>query len=439
MTCEGCNEEFDNDSILKHIAKIPSCKKKYGDRFEIMKKEKRNATYKKYRKNAKRESWDEETKEMAEFAKELDIPESPFNWNHALKCEGCGENFLHDRFFKHVSHTESCKAIYGKRYDAMKKEKKAMVDKMSYKRNKEKSKEQMKSYAQNNAKKISERKSKKYYEVKMKNFVESKKSFFEKDFLIWKKCRLRDYEKFLKSAENEEMHLSLGKMRVKVEEFVQKHQANIENILNEAKELTEAEAHRKVIPKVIDAYSTKKIYVAEMQELDKEFEELAKKLNEKLSCYDCAMSDRSKCTTCQGPNWWKKWIRPRPIVHEDLAPNVEKSEQKERSEVAKDSSLLGNKTKPIIRKTKKVAFTRKDPKKNALEESDDDFLPSKRYNVEKSEQKKKLEVAENLSIPGIKTKPIIRKRKKVNFTMKDLKKDAEEESDDDFLPSKRFK
>ena len=98
--CEGCEEEFEDDNFLRHISKNKACKEKYGERFEEMKKEKKKLVKKKCLKNAKRQSWNEQAKELSEE------PDS-------LKCEGCGENFLHDRFFKHVSHTKSCKEVYG--------------------------------------------------------------------------------------------------------------------------------------------------------------------------------------------------------------------------------------------------------------------------------------------------------------------------------------
>ena len=56
QVCEGCNQKFEIDSLLKHIAGKKSCKEKYGDeKFEKMKKEKRKMGNKKWREKTQRE------------------------------------------------------------------------------------------------------------------------------------------------------------------------------------------------------------------------------------------------------------------------------------------------------------------------------------------------------------------------------------------------
>lgn len=40
FTCESCNKNFDQATLLKHIGKKVECKKYYGPRFMEMKKEK---------------------------------------------------------------------------------------------------------------------------------------------------------------------------------------------------------------------------------------------------------------------------------------------------------------------------------------------------------------------------------------------------------------
>ena len=40
-----------------------------------------------------------------------------------IKCEGCDQILKTNTFFKHASHSQKCKAVYGERLEVMKKEK----------------------------------------------------------------------------------------------------------------------------------------------------------------------------------------------------------------------------------------------------------------------------------------------------------------------------
>ena len=51
VNCENCNENFDQQTLLKHIAKKVECKNYYGQRFIEMKKEKNRNRVNKHRTN----------------------------------------------------------------------------------------------------------------------------------------------------------------------------------------------------------------------------------------------------------------------------------------------------------------------------------------------------------------------------------------------------
>ena len=73
--------------------------------------------------------------------------------------------------------------------------------------------------------------------------------------------------------------------------------------------------------------------------------------------------------------------------------------------------------------------------KSATKLTPDDPIkaPMSKKSKEKIDMTKKLTEEEDSSPCKIKKKPIIRKRKKITFTMKQLENEAEEDSDEDFV------
>ena len=348
-----------------------------------MKKEKRQATYKKCRQNAKRDNWKEEARQMSREAESMEIPESAFDYSYALKCEGCDEPFLTHTFFKHVSHSDSCKAVYGDRFTAMKKEKKAELNKITYKRNKEHFQKQKKDYDKKNAEKISERNSKKYEEKKcqsvlqkqaeekerklknLKNDLDNQKSRVRRYVKIWKHCRLSDCKRFLAKAKSNEI---VQEMEVKIEELCQKYETKIEITFENAKGLCEKDEKeaRKLMKDLVSSFYGGE-FINDILKLDKEFEEVAMNLNDYLRCFECARSELP-CPKCYRP----PSPEPTKKVNEKIPKMTKKPAQKENT----TSSQI--KEKPMIRKRKRIDFTMKDLENEAEAASDDDFVVTKK-------------------------------------------------------------
>ena len=116
-----------------------------------------------------------------------------------------------------------------------------------------------------------------------------------------------------------------------------------------------------------------------------EFEDIAKNLNDILSCFVCAKMDRPPCSNCF------KLPEKKVKIKDNNAGNTSDFPIK-----APMSEKLKEKISKMLKKTSK------------------DTSPCK-----------------------IKQKPIIRKRKKINITMKELENDAEDDSDEDFVVTKK--
>ena len=323
-----------------------------------MKTEKKKSVKKKCLQKAKQKNWNEEAKELCK---------------DALKCEGCGENFLLDNFLKHVSHKKPCKEVYGDRFDAMKREKKTVHKKMNNEKAKEKSQDKKKA----------------------NEIISIWKSRIKLPVRLWKKIRLEDHEKFKAFAGNEDNELNqmLKTMKAKVENHFEIHHEKIESALDKNKGLSEEDAKQNV-HELKTFYLTDKKFRSECQEVDKEFEEIAKKLNDEFSCFDCA------------------------VIHHQCLECFKKSRQRERK--------LENKN-PDVGK----------PNKDNLS------LPTGLAGIKMTEKRKeklnkmiKTSTEEDSSDCQIKQKPLIRKRKKVDFTMEDLDNAAEDQSDEDFVAKK---
>ena len=356
--CEGCKEEFEDDTILKHITKSKPCKEKYGERFEEMKKERRKLVKEKFLKNTNRHRWNEQAKELTGEDAVLDD----------LKCEGCGENFLHDRFFKHVSHTKSCKEVYGDRFEAMKKEKRSFIDAMKNKRRKEKNQDKKKA----------------------NEIFAIWKSQIKLPVRLWKKIRLEDHEKFKAFAgdEDDELNQMLKSMKAKVENHFQRHDVKIETAFDKKKVVREKDA-KQTADEFKNFYLNGKKFRSECQEVEKEFEEIAKKLNDELSCFDCAVNFR-QCLDCFKKSREKELKSKNPDVGKPNKDNVSlpnslagiKTSEKVKEKLSKmikrsqkeDSSDCQIKQKPLIRKRKRVDFTMEDLENAADDQSDEDFV-----------------------------------------------------------------
>ena len=336
-----------------------------------MKKEKKKLVKKKCLQKAKQENWNEVAKELCRENDALNIPESPFTYSHALKCEGCGENFLSDKFLKHVSHKKSCKEAYGDRFAAMKREKRTFVVEMNNKRAKEENQDKKKA----------------------NEIIAIWKSRIKLPVRLWKKIRLEDHEKFNALTRNEEDELiqMLKTMKAKVENHFENHHEKIESTLDKDKVLTEEDAKQKT-HELKTFYLIDKKFRSECQEVDKEFEEIAKKLNDELSCFDCA------------------------VIHHQCLECFKKSRKKERKELESKNPDVGKPNKDNI------------------------SLPTSLAGIKMSEKPKeklskmiKRSKEEDSPDCQIKQKPLIRKRKKVDFTMEDLENATDDQSDEDFV------
>ena len=131
-----------------------------------------------------------------------------------------------------------------------------------------------------------------------------------------------------------------------------------------------------------------KKFRSECQELDKEFEEIAKKLNDELSCFDCAVNFR-QCLECFKKSREKEMESNNP---DDGKPN--------KDNLSLPTSLSG------IKMSEKL----KEKLSKRIKRSTEDFSDCQ-----------------------IKQKPLIKKRKKVDFTMEDLDNAADDQSDEDFV------
>ena len=59
-------------------------------------------------------------------------------WNKREECIGCGEHFLNETFYRHVSHSKKCKEAYGDQWPIILKAKRKKHDENMYKKTKEK-------------------------------------------------------------------------------------------------------------------------------------------------------------------------------------------------------------------------------------------------------------------------------------------------------------
>ena len=227
--CEQCNNPFEIDRFFKHVSHAAKCKKYYGLRWPLIMEEKtkinqrkRNDTIRE-RKLNKKVNWDAlltkakadklknqidaqnraskkwhvkykecqlEENKKSEMAKNYDNYVSTQkergyaqDQKFLMLCKGCKVTFSTHVFYRHVSHSNSCKESYGNEWGKMKSEKRKIVKGASYdaniekrlkvsKENYEKNKEEKKKYYEEN-----KEERKKYYEKNKKHISNRMKQY----------------------------------------------------------------------------------------------------------------------------------------------------------------------------------------------------------------------------------------------------------------------
>ena len=109
-------------------------------------------------------------------------------------------------------------------------------------------------------------------------------------------------------------------MKAKVEKHFENHHEKIESTLDKDKVLTEEDAKQKT-HELKTFYLIDKKFRSECQEVDKEFEEIAKKLNDELSCFDCAVIHH-QCLECFKKSREKELKSKNPDVGKPNKNNV---------------------------------------------------------------------------------------------------------------------
>ena len=229
---------------------------------------------------------------------------------YMIKCEGCGQILQTDTFFKHASHAQKCKAVYGERLEIMKKEKRKKVQKLSYEKNHEKNKEKLQDYHVKNKESILKRKSTTFKENSTKeDMIKKDKSYdtvlllnnhtleskIEKLIDAWKDCRGKDLKEFNKkydSVKDAEICLEIFCMKEKVDKTVEQFQNKLKN--------SKVEWHlrdRKKYNSVLE--ELREEWMMNARKVDHSFKELEKASGKKLTCYQCIVRGSNCYPKCQ--------------------------------------------------------------------------------------------------------------------------------------------
>ena len=463
--CKGCEEVQKANSLLKHIAHSKKCLNFYGEsQFEEMKKNKRSyvnydcyfkhrSEYKQTRDKKRQEAkknlpkkkhsseddtneqsmtTDEpvvkskeeiEDEELAELFKKQDrLPSQygrnhfcpfcknvgfTFHWQykdhmerfHTYTCEGCDTSFPEKSFFKHVSHTPECKSVYGERWNEMLQKKRSkVIEKYQRKRkNKqkkyyEKVKEKYQAKYQENKEKIcaekrqltKEKQEGEKRRQKIRRLNEDKKSMEKKarkHILVWKRVREHDLQKFKDirvQVDSNWIQRLACKINCAEEQFGKKINEAFEKI----KDSEDWDQIKVTYLELMKCFEDDGEWKKFQNEADDDFRKLASALGLKLTCYECSFVGipRWSCPKCRQKNEFA--VAERAQVNEENNQNVLIEKEK-----LVDQKFIKREVKPV-----------------------------KRCRVDES--------------PKIKKKPLIRKRKKITFTMQDLEEDKD--SDEDF-------
>ena len=239
-----------------------------------------------------------------------------------------------------------------------------------------------------NATKIAQRKKKKYQEKRLKDISE-KKEEARKDthrrnldmqhlrakhhLKVWKKCRLEDHKKFSDFNQNDDFIEKIADMKIKIDEIAKKYTNRIEQIYNESKEMDEdednAEIARNLMKELVESLEHGD-FAKEIEELDKNFEEIANSQNDTLTCFDCERM-RLLCWKCRKPKVKGKKIK-KSKKSGIMQRCVKKANKRADKEWNSDDSPKITK-KPLIVKRKRIAFTWEDFENDVEDENDHDY------------------------------------------------------------------
>ena len=388
VVCEGCRNEFEFTSLLRHIARNDDCKEEYGDRFETMKKERKFISKQKCLKKSQEKKWQQTASVLSEDPAKM---EESFKTGYILKCEGCDTNFTTHEFFKHVSHKKTCKSVYGERFNELKKAKRRIVSRMSGKR--QKRKEKAKAYEVENAEIIAKRKKKKYQEKRQKDLLEKKEEdrkekhrrAIEMHHLRakhhlneWKKCRLSDHKKFSDFNQDDDFNEKIADMKIKIDEVVKKYSKRIEQIYNESKEMDEDEGNAKLacnqMKELVESMEHGD-FAQEIEEFDKAFEEIANSQNDILTCFDCERM-RLICSKCRKPILAPPKVNGKKTKKSKKNGIMQRCVKKAKKRLSKGSGSDDSPKitkKPLIVKRRRIAFTWEDYENDVEDENDEDY------------------------------------------------------------------
>ena len=121
-TCDGCGITFVTESFFKHLSHSAKCKKVYGEDWHKLLKQNKKP----------------EISSEGSIDKNKVILKEPSSEETLEICKGCQKEFQPTAVLKHVSHSKKCKAVYGSRFDEMKKEKESAKLKKYYQKNRDK-------------------------------------------------------------------------------------------------------------------------------------------------------------------------------------------------------------------------------------------------------------------------------------------------------------
>ena len=247
----------------------------------------------------------QEVEEMCEEGESLD---DLINDGFMIKCEGCDQILKTNTFFKHASHSQKCKAVYGERLEMMKKEKRRKIRQISHNKNKEKNKQIVKEYQSKNKESIGKRRAKKFLEnsAKEKEIREDERissglnnrnitldRTLKKLISKWKDCRCQDVKEFRKSdamLKNNAISIEIANMNQKVNETAKQYETKLENTIEESRD------RRKLNLDLQQIFEDWKMYA---KKTDHSFKDIEKATGRNLTCYQCIIRNFNCYPKCE--------------------------------------------------------------------------------------------------------------------------------------------
>ena len=310
--CEGCNETYEDvETFFRHVSHAKKCKAIYGERFEKMRDERKKEVGRK--KVQKFRSLQHETNlKDEEEACETDggSLNDLIDDGYMIKCEGCNQILQTDTFFKHASHAQKCKAVYGERLEIMKTEKRKKVQQISFEKNHEKNKEKQQDYYVKNKASVRKKRSSTFQENSIKEDIIKKEKMLNtalrenndrleskigKLINAWKQCRGMDVKEFTKkydTVKDADICSKILSMKEKVDKTVKQFQNKLKNSEVEW-QLRDRKKYNLVLEELIEEWM---MYA---RKVDHSFKELEKASGKKLTCYQCIVTGSNCYPKCK--------------------------------------------------------------------------------------------------------------------------------------------